>query len=641
MTEVNNTLAQKAIENNKLKYSPELIDLCQKLKDYGVSKIISYDDEWDDIENEMKVIKMEDWLDKDIYEFKNIFIEPNEMSTEEFNTLVDIIDFNLKTPKIKEIMGSELPDLKALQSLLEKKFNNNENTIAMLKKLKELLSEIEEITDIKCECKSRSFFKEDICNCDKKILFIIDKDMSKNKGPSDSIKQVIPDINIARPNKMDLMLVYTNDNINNLINHEDKIQYFLSEKENIVPAINEEDAYLLAYQLWPFKKTNDKSVLERNLNNILKDASFGHSIHDYLNLKMRYRKQMNLEILKLSGNIFNYLHKDTFVEGCLYTDTLDELERCIYNRVNFESISQNDDYKQIVGLINLVTNEVNQSILCDIDGIEDKENDISIFREGLVQSKFSEKLYENLSEYGIVDYSVNSKLLDISTGDIFQLKIKETNETKYGILINQECDLVIRFQGKSRRKIDRVSKKADLLLCDSIKIDKVTSFDDLDEKLWPIKCNKDRVALDISGKNKVLSLDIKLLDLCSLDMKGKARLEVTEENLKYRTYHFQQYFNNILRPWISKAGNLEQLKRNYLVLYENLEKHFKGQNKQVMKEFLRLIRELEYKLEFNPNINEFKIERIGRLERNYVLSIIQNKYNQMGRIGIPATPMIS
>ncbi len=614
--------------------------LCQRLSEYGVTKIISYDDEWEDIGKEKTHIKREDWLEKDLFEFKELFIEEDEFSVEQFNSIREIIDFELESSKIKYILESDLSELGLLKEILNKKFNS-ETTIDMLKKLKELLEIVEKTTGIKWEFKSRSFFNTDINSSDERILFIIDKDMSRNQGPSDSIKQVIPDINTARPDHMDLMLVYTNDNISSLLKHEDKIKYFLNEMENINPSITEEDAHLLAYQLWPFNKTNDKNQLIKDLKKILEDASFGHSLHDYLSYKLNYRKQMNLEILKISEDAFKYLYRDTFIEGCLFTDTLQELERCIYNRVNYESIKKNDKYKQIIGIINFQANEVNNQILNDINSIEDKENNIKKYREKLVVDKYSGKLHENLSEYGIVDYSINSNLLDISCGDIFILRIKETGELKYGILINQECDLVVRFQGTGSRKIGRVAKKADLLLCDFFAIKETTKFEDLEDKLWPIKCKRDKIALDVSDKNRILSLDIKLLDLCTLNDKGQAKLNVIEDNLHLKTYHFQQYFKSIIKPWISNLENIEYLEHSYNVLYENLSQHFKGKNNHVKKEFLKFIKELEYKIEFNKNQNEFKIERVGRLERNKLLSIIQSKYHNMSRIGVPATPLIS
>lgn len=621
----------------------ELIMLIDKL---GITHIYSYDDQWGKyLSGELESYESKS-LDIDLFDFfEKYSIDPGEtanriISNKGFTSLQELVDSGINT--LNELISECLDKIKL----------KRENTV--LKSLDLLFKELQS-KGVTVEQRSEQLNKEDVSSVDGKILFLLDMNMEESSGVNDVVIESILEIKEARPHKFDIVIVYSHEKLDFYENQEAKAEYveqYLSKHGKYTFDL-ETDKYLFLHQLWALSKTPNLNELSSKLVNTLLRAAFGHSLHDYLELKLKSVKRAMLELIKTNEVTFDFLFKDSFVEGEIFLDLLERTQKSFLNRVETEDLLL-EEYDKTLNNLYTVSTLKHKRVLDSI-----VRRGLKKFRQDTRNDKAETGLYKGISEYGLMEYDVNRVFKDIMTGDVFKIVLHEQNIVKYGVLITTDCDLMVRF-GSDYREIKRNVDSASLLLFDGNQMEHEISKKLINEGngLWPVKDDTDYILLDTTSKPMLLNIDIRILDLCSLNRDGWAMLNHNkEEFITYKTYFFENYYDNNLLNWLNNLTNIEQYFPNGNPLSslaatgtENSQEHTDesitlakkeifGFDTTCANQLIDALVGLKYLIKLNQHDGRFDIKRIGRLETKRTLQLIENNLNIISRIGVPTNPL--
>lgn len=636
-------------------------DLSKILESFNITKICSFDDDWLTFNPEtgrnLDIILDESKLDqnlKDFYEgFGNDFTPYEDITSNE----------NIDT--VKDVLSSKNPDLAELVNecnrlLEQQQERDNPELTTLLNILQDLKDK--GVPFEKSDSKVDATSLKDI---EGRILFLLDMNMEKRTGDKDVIIESILNINKERPQKLDIIIVYSMEKLNHYKNHETKTQYvsdILETKREILNRCNCLDndfkKYLLPYQLWSIEKKKDKNELISFLIETLDKAAFGHSLHDYLESKIQYNKKSMLELIKIPEEMYEELYRDAFVEGELFLKVLERTQESITNRVEWEFLKTDPSYKRVITNILKVVKEKDCKILREVG-----ESNLTNYRKNVVKDKLDSKRYENISEYGLIDYSVNETFQDVSTGDLFCYRpYNEPEKLQFGIVITRDCDLVVRFP-KTVSTVARKSCQITMLPCQMLQLSsedgKKKIKDNYNNKnivLWPIKNIEDNSYYLLSPLlNEFVQVDSRIFDLCSLNPNGLAKINFDDllgEIQTFKTFHFNKHLNDNIRPWLegmlkidSYLPSLTQYKEvaptesGIHPVNEIIAKTEKNTINLPAEILLELFIGLKYSIKFNSPMGMFDIRRVGRLEKRRTLQIIQGSVNSISEIGIPPLPL--
>lgn len=621
----------------------ELIELTKKL---GITHIYSHDDHWEKYNSgELEAIELEAF-NVDLFDF----LDKHSITLDEkAKRIISNLGFTI----LKELMDSEIKLLKGIIDQCLIKLNlKRENRV--LQSLDNLFKEIEHfnITIVK---KSEKFSKDDVPSVEGKILFLLDMNMEYTSGSKDVVIESIFEIKEARPDSYDIVIVYSHEKLDFYEDPDAKADYveqYLSR--NGIKALDlETDKYLFLLQLWSLSKTTQMNELSHKLVTTLMRAAFGYSLHDYLELKIKSIRKAMLELIKINEKTFEFLFKDSFAEGELFIDILDRTQKSILNKVETE-VLQLPDNKQSIDNLFAISSLKNKRILDEI-----VSKGLKSFRLENRENKASTGAFKGISEYGLLEYTINDTYKDIMTGDIFRIVLHEDNKLKYGILITTDCDLLIRYGNnidEKRRNVDTAS----LMLFDGFPFDSSEAQSLLlaGKGLWPLKVDDNYVLIDISSRPILMNLNIKVLDLCSLDINGWATINPLKKDfMPYKTYFYKYYFETEVLEWLSKLLNIDEY---FKVESESesedtaaptqgegelrefqkqqVKEEFAANANPVMKQIVDVFVGLKYFIKINHQEKRFEARRIGRLDMKRTLQIIQTNQNINTRIGVPTNP---
>ncbi|MCY9661292.1 hypothetical protein P5G65_01425 [Paenibacillus chondroitinus] len=600
------------------------------IKELGVTHIFSYDDEWDMVSKEGEInVALEMGVEKFFEEFA-FDIEESILTflfDEGVNSVQEFLDF--ESPRIKIIKSDVI------------KFLNKQRNKKVLKTLDTFLQQLNE-HGIIVEKFSNAIFTTTIEDVQGRILFLLDMNMEESDTPKqDVVVESLLKINESRKNKLDLALVYSHENLSVYNDHSTKRTYLETAfKENeALPEIPTEQLYLLAYQLWAVQKTPQIEELTGTFVQALEKAAFGHSLHDYLQLKISNINDAMFELIKFPEDKFDLLYRDSFVEGQLFHHTLDKTHKSLLNKVEYEKLRGDIDYRRVVSNVLRVARASNPRLLEDMS----KEREIKDYRKKLIQKKISEKLYQNVSEFGLVDYSVNYTHQDIMTGDIFSLNLFEQGGgeevRKYGILITAICDLPLRFSEKISDGISRNENWVTLYLFDAKPVNLVVEKlkgDFAGKYIWPIMdTGQADTYYALIPTKSAINIDASLLDLCTLNQNGHASIATIPEGspvFDFKTYHFKEYYETHLKSWSQSIINIE----NYFSLGAN--PALRGTEDTIL-QYIPVLAGLKYSVKLDVEGQKFCAQRIGRLENSRVQKIIQGNASSISRIGTDINPL--
>ncbi|MGK8612925.1 hypothetical protein [Brevibacillus agri] len=620
-------------------------ELVKLIKSLGITHIYSYDDQW----NKYKSGELAEYetksLDEDLVDFfEKYSIRPSDtanriISNNGFTTLQELVDSDIKS--LDELIAECLVKI------------NLRRDNRVLQSLDNLFKEIQKHGVI-IEQKSHRVNYADVSSIDGKILFLLDMNMEETTGVNDVVIESILEIKESRPHNYDIVIVYSHEKLDFYEDSEAKAKYveqYLSEHGRINFDL-ETDKYLFLHQLWALSKTPRIEELTSQLVNTLIRAAFGHSLHDYLELKLKSIKTAMLELIKTNETTFEYLYKDSFVEGELFLDILERTQKSILNKIETNDLLLTE-YSQSLNNLFTISNLKNKRVLNEIVG-----KGIKNFRQETRVKKAQTGLYKGISEHGLLQYGVNTTYKDIMTGDVFKIVLNEQNIVKYGILITADCDLLIRF-GKDIKEIKRKGHAASLLIFDGIPLEHEIAQQLIKDGkgLWPIKDEDNYVLINIEERPIMMNVDLRVLDLCSLNKNGWASLQPLEEEfINYKTYFFENYYREELSEWIANILNIDQYlpkghqfgssaaasKEGAELKIEDIEgakdEVFLGQT-DAIKELLGVLIGYKYFIKLNQEEHRFELRRIGRLEMSRTLQLIDNNLSLISRIGVPTNPL--
>lgn len=225
--------------------------------------------------------------------------------------------------------------------------------------------------------------------------------------------------------------------------------------------------------------------------------------------------------------------------------------------------------------------------------------------------------------YNIADYSINKEYNNPSMGDIYVFTEAKSKKKYAGMLISQECSIVIRMI----KYPDDIKRKADellLLLFDIVEITEENTkgiIQNLDECIWPIKIDE-KVCL-LKNTKRSMYINSEILDLCGLNIYGKANIQIEKEALEYKSTYSRKYYKKIQERVEKKIKEtvLNVVQMNEIAGIEDSIKN--------------MIVSLAYGVTFDGN---FELERICKIDDKQTLHIIHEYLNSIAKIGLQVIP---
>ncbi|AYK06312.1 hypothetical protein [Brevibacillus laterosporus] len=625
-------MLQPVVQQEEVEVEDILSTNIDKFKEWleklGITHIVSYDDEWGKVEEGTYAESINKYLDMELEEFIDKFVikidekEEEALEEDEIETVEDILKVNSPS------------DLISLKEKIQNVFSVNK-IIKPLEVLKLMMEQISVDVKIDFQMNTKPDYEE-IAKIDGRILFLIDMNMENVGLGEDSVIDVITLLKKNRSNNFDLAIVYSHEDLSRYKQHSSKVTYIEDylEKHSGTMAdysgvTKSQFKYLFAYQLWGINKTIDETELAKELLTTIEQAAFGYSLHDYLESKVLLAQEATTELVNLSEEKFDLLLQDSFIEGERFLDILNRTHQSIFRRMEFDKIKNDDKYKEVMKNVMSVASAKDKSLLEKI-----KEQKIINFSRKEILGRIGKKSYSDIAEFNLVNYGVNELFENIATGDLFEIMLHEEQAVQYAVLISASCDLPLRFPEKIQDKIDR--KKESVVLC-FYNCDEIGEMEDKDLKkiigneqsLWPIML-EDGKSYVLTPTQKMLTVNGKLLDLCAFNSTGEAKIDkqLISMSRPYKNYHSLKYMAETLIPWIDDVKNLKSY------LGDSIE------NNQIQEsDLLPILAGLKYNVKMNYERSKFEIKRIGRLEKELALNVVQYNTSNLSRIGLEKIPL--
>lgn len=386
--------------------------------------------------------------------------------------------------------------------------------LALLEELK--LSEIiENYITLTNSNEAQAYFdhiQENLSICpDKRVLWMIDKDLSQSGGSSDSGVELIKNfISLHKPHNIyaltSAQLAGTNNDtfrvsISENISANDTLLACVVDKHNIM-----ERKYSQLYdQISHGFRQNYSATIIKELYSIFSDASKGAN-----------------ETIQRFGD--DTLHKVLFESGRAEgVSPIEVFQRLLLIIIREDILKQiSSKYDDIARLI------YDYSQMCDWCGILEKDYpDYEVIKKARISECY--------------DSFVNTRYLPIASGDIFEIG------DAYFILIGQSCNLTIRENGERKAQcatLARISKDNEN---DQKAISKYPLHYFRENEIWSIDFND------------CINVDFSVLDLCTLNATGKAELDDAYNlaDVRYR------YTNAIYKKLKNTVDYSRELIRQY------------------------------------------------------------------------------
>lgn len=611
----------------------DLVDkIVDKLKIADIKYIISIDNDWVPTKSEIDLeTNLQQFLtEKSINLSKNVEVALSN-------------DSDIQT--IKELIESPNSNLVELKREINQIIEQKAELQPALKSLDELFTIIcqkySEITIVKDHTGNIDFsqYKD---NC----LIILDKNMEK--GDNDAIVQNIFKINKNGQSKNDIILVYSSETINEYKNNASKIAYLNGKN------IEEEHKELLIYKMWAMGKKGRFEELLPEMHEMLLKSMYGNALYKIIQHKLKVEENTYLELIKIDTDDLSNSIKASFIEGENIIQSLDRISESLKRKNEFTMA--NEIYmSSIESLISYEREKIDEMMQ---DVVSDGYNKFKLeqLRNKLISS------CTNSSDYTVIDYGVNRYYSDLATGDLFRFKGYNQQNWLYGILVTQSCSCIIRIPNSDIKHVKRDAEQMQLLLLDGEEIQKVYSKNELDkikknDCFWPVKI--DDKSFKFSSTEKIISIPSHILDLCSLDSNGIANTDFDHDSIKkYKPYHSLKYFSAFKDLYFSNSftEDGENIANTYEEIINNLYSEISsetactndgceyysriGIETQTIKQkvFEKTV-SLKYGINFADN--KFELERIGRLDSQRTLILIQDYIYNLSKAGAEPIPVNS
>lgn len=323
---------------------------------------------------------------------------------------------------------------------------------------------------------------------DKRVLWMIDKDLSQSGGSSDSGVELIKNfISVHKPNNIyaltSAQLAGTSNDafrksISESISENDTLLACVVDKHYIT----EKQYSQLCDQISCGFRQNYSATIIKQLFSIFSNAS----------------DSANETIDKFGDDtLYKVLFESGRAEGISPIDVFQRLLLIIIREDILKQIS--DKYDDVAKLVH------DYSQLCDWCGVFHKDyQDYEVIRKARTSECY--------------DLHVNKRFLPVASGDIFAIG------DAYFMLIGQSCNLTIRENGERTAQCAMLARISKADEGQNGQVSKYGLHYLFENEYWSIDFND------------CINVDFSVLDLCSLNANGKAELldEYDLSNVKYR-----------------------------------------------------------------------------------------------------------
>ena len=560
----------------------------QKLEFMGINRVVSIDNEW--------VAKDTIDLNKNITDFVEEMHPQNEkellriISNNGYSTLKDAYaDNNAELIELIDTKAKEKnklpPNLKKLDDIL-KLLENNGLYVDRINKYK-----------------NEIFEKYNSENC----LFILDKEMDDGDN-KDIIKESIPSIiKQADENGVNhLIIVYSSNIGTEYLNNSEKLKYI----NDRIDAPYKNNFYI--YKMFAIEKKSETKLAEE-LNMKISDCIYGDALYHYMVLEKKKADDIYNSICKIENDEIARISVDNIIEGNNIKDSINTIKKALTKIKENENI---DKERSILEKFNFYQKNKIKDFVTQNDSLKTTCK-YKKYREGQ-NAKFVENILKSdIATWENIDYSINKFYADISTGDIFKIKLLQDKDEKYLLIVQNACDCILRNQNNiqdiSRRYKDGRINALLLEKCDISKIHMNEFLEQFNngEIIFPVK---EKEYYFLRNTEKIISVPQILFDLCTLNEEGKCSINYDKEIIqKYKSYYFEKYMD--------MPGTLKSI--NFLKTYLILENAKMDEILKLQEKSEDVINSFELDKDSDGNLC---VSRIGRLDYNVTLRVCQKNY---------------
>lgn len=564
------------------------------LKEYDIKNVISIDDGWEMTEG------LEEKIEKS-------GIDANMTVTDFCDTYGIEIDVE-EEDGYKEYGDTLIKELENIKDRMPQIFNAIYETLqvdieAELKTLKRILNQLGGEFAIHIGNKFSHFYRE----LEGNTLYILDKNMGVNR--ENEFLDYMVNIIDERKDYNDLVIVYSND-VSGLLEHDQKVEYIESNNSK------GNDLEVL-YQFWPLAKITDETQLVDGIREMVSKSMYGRALSKMAAIKKISVEKALKDLLHINVDTLDDMIIEAYVEGGKITESYELLIDSLIKKNLLEQIMATDVLNYEKELLRYSTKrsaEIMKSITC--------KNQYNSMR---IKADKKKLLDPDTLLFNIADYSINKGYNNPSMGDIYVFTEARSKKKYAGMLISQECSIMIRMQ----KYPDNINRKADELLLLLFDIEEVTKENidkvskKLDDCIWPIKIDEKICLLRNAKRSMYICPEI--LDLCGLNASGESKIQFEEEGLEYKSDYSREFYKDYRQIVENKIEDA-------IVKVRPKEVEIKATEEDIIK---NMIVSLAFGVEFKEN---FQMRRICKIDEKQTLHIIHEYLNGIAKIGVNINP---
>lgn len=384
--------------------------------------------------------------------------------------------------------------------------------------------------------------------------------------------------------------------------------------------IKEKELFIL-YQFWPLEKVIDENELINGMKKMISKSVYGKALSEIVfNKKLAINKAFT-DLVQVDIDNLDNMIIESNIEGEKITESYESLIDSLISRNELNLINSSDVLSCEKGLLQYGEKRANEILEEQEINSNSKYNK---FRRESQKKKLLDSVYKDVMLYNVANYSVNQKYINPSMGDIYVFIDARNNQKCAGMLISQECSTIIR-KNKFEEAPMRSANEFLLLLFDIVEISASTIDDNilknLDCCVWPIKINE-RTCL-LKNKNRSMYIKPEILDLCSLNSDGKAKISFEKEALQYKSVYAKEYYKDFDSVMKKKINDVVQAATDANII--------KRKDANIRK----MIVSFAYGIRYRDN---FELQRICKVNEKHSLHIIHEYLKGIGKIGLPIVP---
>lgn len=567
------------------------------LKKYDIKNIVSVDDKWFTPEKLEEIIRAQG-------------IE-EEISLKEYCSIYEIDVSENEKKQFRELQNESLKDLDKIKNkipetyplIIESLSFQQDTSLMTLEAVLDRLAEDRQFN----VCKEFKF-SANVRKMEGNTLYILDKDMGGDQ--EDGFLEYIVSIIEVRKETRDLIIVYSNE-VSGLLTHEQKVEYLKSKNRKA-------QELSILYQFWPISKITDEKKLIEQMTEMTSKSVYGKALGRMVEVKQLSINQALEELIQIDINNLDNMIIDSYIEGEKITDTYEGLIDSLIKKNTSENLLSSDWLSYEKELLRYEAERGKRLLV--LEGVETNKK-YNKFRRDCKKKKVLESANKKVLHYSIADYSVNKRYENPNMGDIYLFTESKNNKEYAGLLISQQCNMVIR-----KDDYTKLAKRKDMdfliLLYDKIEIneDSVNKEDKgnkLDAHIWPIKIDEKMYLLKSIGKS--IYIDSALMDLCGLNSEGTADSRYDATALNYKSAFSQEFYCKFKDDFQKRLDDIG----SKAIRQCGIDKD----NSNIRNMAISLTFGIVYD-------NTFSLRRICRLDEKRTLHIIHEYLGNIGRIGV-------